>query len=115
LFKKIYIDPRSLQEKIKYNEILRNRYNAVKTFVALHSNFKVLQALPFNSGYFMSFVCDGIDAETLRRELLEKRGIGVVVLGGKYLRIAFSALTESEIIPLLREIYGVAAELATRN
>jgi aspartate/methionine/tyrosine aminotransferase len=109
LFKRIYIDPRTQSEKERNHEILRGRYLAVKKFIALHKDFKALQALPFNSGYFMSFRCEGIDAEALRQELLAKHGIGVVVLGEKYLRIAYSALSEDQIAPVLREVYGTAA------
>jgi aspartate/methionine/tyrosine aminotransferase len=112
LFKRIYIDPRTRSEKMHYHNILRNRYRAVKDFVALHQDFKALRPLPFNSGYFMSFRCDGIDAETLRRELLGRHGIGVVVLGEHYIRIAYSALSEDQIAVVLREIYGTAAALA---
>jgi aspartate/methionine/tyrosine aminotransferase len=115
LFKRVSIDPRSQSEKEHYHKILRNRYLAVKKIIAAHEDFKALRPLPFNSGYFMSFVCDGLDAEALRRELLTKHGIGVVVLGEKYLRIAFSALAEEQIASVLGEIYRTAASLLEGN
>ncbi|MDR2865252.1 MAG: aminotransferase, partial [Spirochaetaceae bacterium] len=111
LFKRIYLDPESAEEKKHYHGILCRRYRAVKKFVGEQKDFKRLRALPFNSGYFMSFRCDGIDAEELRKTLLLKEGIGLVVLGGNYIRLAFSALQEEQIAPVLRIIYDTAASL----
>ncbi len=37
---------------------------------------KGLTPIPFNSGYFMSFYCEGFSAEALRKKLLYEMGIG---------------------------------------
>jgi len=53
-----------------------------------------------------------IDAQTLRRELLTGHGIGVVAIGTRYLRLAFSSLDEEKIPAVCSAIYSVAAALA---
>jgi aspartate/methionine/tyrosine aminotransferase len=101
-------DERTPIEKEKFFRLLKSRYQAVKQFVASHPNHPVLNPLPFNSGYFMSFRCDGVDAETLRRALLD-RGIGAVALGGQYLRVTFAAIDEKDIPGVYETIYETAA------
>ncbi len=107
-------DSRSESEKARFREILHKRYGLVKTLVANNRQHPVLQALPFNSGYFMSFRCNGVSPETLRQTLLKDYGIGTIALGSQYLRIAFSSV-EAEHIPYVYEtLYRVAAELAQK-
>ncbi|MCA1949225.1 MAG: aminotransferase class I/II-fold pyridoxal phosphate-dependent enzyme [Treponema sp.] len=108
-------DSRSESEKARFREILHKRYELVKTLVANNKQHPVLQALPFNSGYFMSFRCNGVSPETLRQTLLKDYGIGTIALGSKYLRIAFSSV-EAEHIPFVyKTLYRVASELAHKN
>jgi aspartate/methionine/tyrosine aminotransferase len=104
-------DSRTPGEKKRYHEMLQGRYNAVKTFIASHPHHPALKALPFNSGYFMSFYCSGVDAESLRRELLFKHGIGTISLGPHYLRVAFSGIDEEVIAGVYAAIYEAAAKL----
>ncbi|MDR2786156.1 MAG: aminotransferase class I/II-fold pyridoxal phosphate-dependent enzyme [Treponema sp.] len=101
-------DKRTPIEKEGFFRLLRNRYLAVKQFITSHPDHPVLSPLPFNSGYFMSFRCDGVDAETLRRALLD-RGIGAIVLDGQYLRITFAAIDEKDIPGVYETIYETAA------
>jgi aspartate/methionine/tyrosine aminotransferase len=103
-------DPRTPGEKSAYRDILQRRYNLVKEIVNANSGHPVLQPLPFNSGYFMSFRCT-VDAEALRQELLAKHGIGVISLGEHYLRVAFSSIDEDKITAVYRHIYDTAAKL----
>ncbi|MDR2480724.1 MAG: aminotransferase class I/II-fold pyridoxal phosphate-dependent enzyme [Spirochaetaceae bacterium] len=112
LLLKTFADQRTQDNKDRYFGILQRRYLAVRRFIDAHQNHPVLKALPFNSGYFMSFECTGISAESLRRVLLDKYGIGVIALGEKYIRIAFSALNEEQITPVLDTIFKAAEELA---
>ncbi|MDR0388145.1 MAG: aminotransferase class I/II-fold pyridoxal phosphate-dependent enzyme [Treponema sp.] len=104
-------DPRTAGEKEAYYQMLRSRYTAVRRFIEEEGDHPVLKPLPFNSGYFMSFRCEGLDAEILRRELLSRHGIGVVVLEEKYLRVAFAALDEDKIPLIYKTIYRTAEEL----
>jgi hypothetical protein len=111
---KTITDPRSAAEKEGYFKMLRGRYQAVKRFIKEKGEDPVLKPLPFNSGYFMSFRCEGISAEELRRELLDHHGIGAIALGEKFLRIAFSALDEDQIPQVYQTIYQTAGELKNR-
>lgn len=97
------------EQKARYRRLLEGRYIAMKTWLAANSMPKTLTALPFNSGYFMSFICSGISAEALRLKLLHERGIGTISMQDKYLRIAFSSV-EQEFIPELLEAVRRAAE-----
>jgi aspartate/methionine/tyrosine aminotransferase len=71
-----------------------------------HGAFRVL---PFNSGVFaLVELPEGIDADTLRRHLLEHEDVGLVSIGERYLRVAFCSL-EAEAVPELvkRLVRGV--------
>ncbi len=114
LMLKTMADPRSAAEKDRYLTLLKNRYLAVKKCVAEHADHKILRPLPFNSGYFMSFRCNGVNAETLRETLLEDHGIGTIALGdnNEYLRIAFSSVDEEDIPAVYKAVYDTASALA---
>ena len=107
---KAYQDPKMAEEKAAFRAILQKRYNAVKAFVLSHS-CKALEALPFNSGYFMSFHLNGINAETLRQKLLNEDGIGTISIDQSTLRVAFSSLEENKIETVYTAIYKRAEEL----
>jgi aspartate/methionine/tyrosine aminotransferase len=104
-------DSRTPGEKEQYRNMLHRRYKLVKAVTEENAGHPALRPLPFNSGYFMSFHCRGIDAEALRQELLAKHGIGVISLGERILRIAFSGIDEEKITETYRIIYDVAAKL----
>jgi len=107
-------DPRTPKEKEEYKAILFRRYKAVKDFVGARPNHPVLKALPFNSGYFMCFLCK-VDAEALRQELLSRHGIGLVSLGERCLRMAFSSIDEGSINAVLEKIYETAEKLSDED
>lgn len=98
-------------QKARYREILEGRYKAMKKYFASHAAPACIAPLPFNSGYFMSFLCKGISAEKLRVDLLEKLGIGTISMQDKYLRVAFSSVEEEQVDPLLDAIYATAVAL----
>ena len=83
------------------------RYNAVRKFVSSHTS-KVLEPLPFNSGYFMSFNVKTGNAEDIRKKLLSEKGIGIIQIDANTLRIAFSSIDEDKIEKVYSEIYNVA-------
>lgn len=111
LMLKTLADPRSVDEKNRFRNLLKRRYEAVKNFIAANPAHPVLEPLPFNSGYFMSFRCSGVSAETLRQTLLKDHGIGTIALGEKYLRIAFASVEEERIADLYKTIYETAKAL----
>ncbi len=103
-------DPNLEAEKKIFRDVLCGRYKKVRAFVNSHKS-EVLEPLPFNSGYFMSFEVRGKDAEELRKYLLSKYGIGTVSIDAKTLRIAFSSLEESQIEAVYSTIYKAADEI----
>jgi aspartate/methionine/tyrosine aminotransferase len=111
LILKVLSDPRTAGEKKANFELLRGRYRAVRAFIAQTPAHPKLSPMPFNSGYFMSFRCNGIDAEALRKKLLTDRGIGAIALGPGILRVAFSALDEEQIPEIYGTIYKTALTL----
>jgi DNA-binding transcriptional MocR family regulator len=104
-------DPRTPPEKERFMAMLRRRYNLVKSFIKANPHHPVLDPMPFNSGYFMSFRCTGISAETLRSELLAKHGVGVIALGDHCVRVAFSSIDEEKITETYQIIYDTAQKL----
>ena len=105
--------PEYERQKERARAILESRYRTFKQTLARKRSSaedSPLTPLPFNSGYFMSFDCGNVDSEALRQALLE-RGIGTISIGGRYLRVAFSAVNEESIPELIDEIYDAAAEL----
>lgn len=112
IVRKILEDPRSAGEKAAYHAMMKKRYEKVKDFILENPNHPALCPLPFNSGYFMSFACEGISAEAIRKELLSTHGIGVIALGESCLRVAYSSLDEEQIKPVYRAIYDCAEAMA---
>ena len=95
--------------KKKKFEIIKNRYQEVKKFFATNREYqKYFSPLPFNSGYFMAIeIKNHLNAEEMRQTLLKEEGIGVIALGEKTLRIAFSCLEQSDIQDLFERIVKV--------
>lgn len=97
-------------EKLKFRKVLEGRYKKVRAFVDGHKAASI-EALPFNSGYFMSFNVPNKNAEDLRKHLLNDYGIGTVSIDAHTLRVAFSSLEESQIESVYATIYKAADEL----
>ncbi len=98
------------EQKLEYRAVLEERYGKVRAFVSSHSS-KVVEPLPFNSGYFMSFDVKGKDAEELRKKLLHEYGIGTVSIDSHTLRVAFSSLEAEQIDEVYATIYKAADEM----
>jgi aspartate/methionine/tyrosine aminotransferase len=100
------------EQKARYRSILAARYARARAFLASRRSPASISALPFNSGYFMSFECKGLSAETLRKKLLDEKGIGTVSIQDRYLRVAFSGVEEAGIEELFAEIFSAAETLS---
>lgn len=117
LLLKMFDHPEYSAQKQQAERDLTARYNIV---VALLENAyasprgetlkKILTPLPFNSGYFMAFRVNGISAEALRLELLD-RGIGSIAIGSEFLRIAYSAVDANNLEELYEEVFSSAVQL----
>jgi aspartate/methionine/tyrosine aminotransferase len=88
---------RYFQEKKEKSEILKRRAKRVKTVLSDPKYRDAWDVYPFNSGYFMCIRLKSIDAESLRTHLLEKYGVGLIAMGDRDLRVAFSCLEEDDI------------------
>lgn len=109
---KAYQNPEQIEkEKKEFREILERRYKLVKEFVSNHTS-KNIEALPFNSGYFMAFHTKNINAEELRQKLLKDKGIGTISIDSQTLRVAFSSLDEDKINLVYKTIYETADEMS---
>ncbi len=102
-------------QKARYRGVLQGRYAAMKAKLATMKLPRGLSVLPFNSGYFMSFLCEGFSAEALRVKLLNEQGIGTVSLLDRYLRVAFSSVEERDIGELCEAIARTAAEVRAQS
>ncbi len=89
---------------------MQARYRKMKEALAPYTGKDCLKALPFNSGYFMSFITK-CDAEDLRQELLNNWGTGSIRLGEHLLRLAFSSIDEENIAGLVDTVYSAAEKL----
>jgi len=114
LMLKMMADPRTEAEKIAFRTMLEERYQVVRKFIDSHKGHKVLEALPFNSGYFMSMKCTGVGAEELRLKLLHDHGIGTISIDPKHLRVAFSSVDTEKLESVFETIFRVAEELAKK-
>lgn len=90
-------DNRYPGEKIEKFEILKSRAMRVKEVLSNPGYKDAWDVYPFNSGYFMCISLKTVDAETLRLHLLDKYGVGLISMGEKNLRIAFSCIEEKDI------------------
>lgn len=109
---KAFSDPEIESEKAEFRTILEGRYRRARNFLETKKGHPVLTPMPFNSGYFMSLRCNGIDAEELRQKLLKEYEVGTIAIDSKTLRIAFSSLDKRDIEPTYQTIYKAAEELA---
>jgi phosphoenolpyruvate carboxykinase (GTP) len=95
--------------------ILEARARKVQEVLNSREFADLWEAYPFNAGYFMCLRLKGVDAETFRKHLLERHGVGVIADGETDVRIAFSAVEESEIADLFAVMATAARELRAGN
>jgi aspartate/methionine/tyrosine aminotransferase len=91
-------------KKEKY-ATLNSRYQTIIQVLNDQKYLRYFKALPFNSGYFMCVeLKDTLNAEAIRKILLDKYSTGVIVFGN-LIRVAFSAVPQSKIPDLFENIY----------
>ena len=111
LLLRAFQNPEFENQKAALRKLLEARYKKVRAFVDGRKS-AALEALPFNSGYFMAFDTKKVDAETLRQTLLKERGIGTIAIDAHTLRVAFSSLEEDQIDTVYSAIYEEAERLS---
>ncbi len=72
--------------------LLKERALRIKEVLKDPKYASAFDVYPFNSGYFMCIRLKDVDAETLRVHLLDTYGTGVIAIGSKNIRVAFSCL-----------------------
>lgn len=100
-------------QKARFRGLLAARYESAKLCLSSRPLPAGLRPLPFNSGYFLSIACEGLSAESLRKKLLDEKGIGTVSIQDRYLRVAYSSVEAEDIEELFSAIAESAAALAT--
>ena len=99
-----FADPNYAQEKRDKYAVLKKRYHEIRSILKLHPEYaERFEVMPFNSGYFMCVRPIGVDAESLRRHLIEKYSTGTIVLSG-LLRLAFSTIPTAKIAKLFKNV-----------
>ncbi len=98
------------KQKEEAFQLLSGRFTTLKEIIANKEKDKLapgLQPMPCNSGYFMSFRCNGFSAEALRLALLED-GVGVISVKDQFLRVAFAGV-DRELLPgLFDDVFKAA-------
>jgi aspartate/methionine/tyrosine aminotransferase len=92
-------------------EILKSRSLRAKQILSSPEFADLWQPYPFNSGYFMCLKLKGLDAETFRKHLLQKHGIGVLADSDRDIRIALSSVEEQDLEGLYKTMAAAAREL----
>jgi aspartate/methionine/tyrosine aminotransferase len=90
---------------------LKARYEKVRCILAEHPEYAdAFEAMPFNSGYFMCVKPLGVDAEKVRKLLVEKYSTGTIVLSG-LIRIAFSTVPLEKLPALFANVAAAVRDL----
>lgn len=110
LLKSIQSDANRTEKQEKYR-ILKKRALEMKRVLSDPKYSVAWDVYSFNSGYFMCLKLKNVDAESLRVHLLEKYGVGLIALGKKDLRIAFSCIEEQDIQKLFDILLMAVNEL----
>ena len=106
-----FADKGYARQKKRNYAILKKRYDAIRNVLKAHPEYsRSFKAMPFNSGYFMCVKPIGVDAEKVRRHLIEKYSTGTIVLSG-LIRIAFSTIPLAKIPRLFADVDSAIMDL----
>jgi aspartate/methionine/tyrosine aminotransferase len=108
-------DPNAGREHGEKFDILKARAERMKEVLKDPKYKDAFEAYPFNSGYFMCIRLKTVEAEPLRLHLLDRYGVGLIALGQRNLRIAFSCLEEADITELFDTILKGVGDLEARQ
>jgi aspartate/methionine/tyrosine aminotransferase len=97
-----------VSERLEKKKILEERAKRVHKILSSPGYAEFWEPYPFNAGYFMCLKLKGLDAETYRKHLLEKYGVGVIADGDRDIRIAFSSVD----VNALEDLFGILATAA---
>ena len=106
-----YADKGYARQKRQKYAVLKSRYTEIRRILKAHPEYAAnFTPLPFNSGYFMCVTPVGVDAEKVRRHLVEKYSTGTIVLSG-LIRLAFSTIPKAKLATLFANVNAAIADL----
>ena len=106
-----YSDPGYARQKREKYNVLRSRYAEIRRILKRHPEYaESYEPMPFNSGYFMCVKPVGVDAERVRRRLIEKYSTGTIVLSG-LIRLAFSTTPKNKLAALFANVDAAVRDL----
>ena len=98
------------QKREKYN-VLKSRYATIRKILKKNPAYAdAFEVMPFNSGYFMCVKPKGVDAEKVRRQLIDKYSTGTIVLSG-LIRLAFSTVPSAKLPELFANVVAAINDL----
>lgn len=110
-----FADPDYAQQKRDKYAVLMKRYHEIRSIIKLHPEYaERFEVMPFNSGYFMCVKPIDVDAETLRRHLIEKYSCGTIVLSG-LVRLAFSTIPTAKLAGLFQHVSDAIDDLRQKK
>ena len=106
-----FADPNYIRQKREKYAVLKNRYRVIRGILKTHPEYaESFEPMPFNSGYFMCVKPKGIEAEKVRKLLIEKFSTGTIVLSG-LIRLAFSTVPAKKLPQLFANVDAAVREL----
>ena len=108
-------DPSYIRQKRAKYAVLKNRYRVIRGILKTHPEYaESFEPMPFNSGYFMCVKPKGVEAEAVRRWLIEKHSTGTIVLSG-LIRLAFSTVSAKTLPKLFANVDSAVRELKSAH
>ncbi len=111
IYRSMQADTYKAEQAEKFG-ILKARADRVKQVLANPKYAAAWDVYPFNSGYFMCLKLKTVAAEALRVHLLDKYGVGLIALGEKNLRVAFSCIDEDQVEKLFNTVLQGIGDLS---
>jgi len=106
-----FADPGYARQKRDKYAVLKKRYHEIRTILKMHPEYaECFEVMPFNSGYFMCVRPKGVDAETVRRHLIDRYSTGTIVLSG-LIRLAFSTIPTRKLSTLFGNVADAVRDL----
>ena len=98
------------QKREKY-AVLKARYLEIRRILKAHPEYAdAFEVMPSNSGYFMCVKPRGVDAEQVRRRLIDRYSTGTIVLSG-LIRLAFSTIPKARLARLFADVSSAIMEI----
>jgi len=106
-----YSDPCYTRQKREKYAVLKKRYRSIRAILKTHPEYaSAFAPMPFNSGYFMCVKPVGVDAEAVRKRLIEAYSTGTIVLSG-LIRLAFSTTPTAKLPQLFENVYRAVLDV----